>query len=211
MEFAAAALGSIATGTSAALTNAAAFGAAELIGGGTAAGFSAASAGMGAAAASGATLLGALGQTSTWATILQGGATVGSVLAAQRAGQADAWKLDMAARDAEIEIGVEEVKGLERRNSIKAALVEAIGERDVAAAASGLDLTFGTPALARREAQRDAERALGNDLATEEFRKARLRERAANYRIAAGQARSGALAKAAGLALTGAASMLRRG
>lgn len=168
-------------------------------------------AGVTGAGVASAGLLGALGSTSGWASILQGGATVGSVLAASRAGKEDARKLEFQALDAETEISVEEIKGLERRNSIKAALVEAIGERDVAAAASGVDLTFGTPVTARRQASEDAERAIGNDQATEDFRKSRLRERAANYRLAAAQRREGGLLKAVGLGLEGAAKFLRRG
>ena len=181
------------------------------IGGGAAASSLGGTAAAAAAASGGGSLFSALGGLSTVAGILSGGATIASVLAAQRSGDAEASKLMYQADDADTEVRIEEVKGLERRNSIKASLIEAIGERDVAAAASGVDLTFGTPVVARREARADAERALGGDQATEEFRKARLRERAANYRIAASQARSGSLLKAASIGASGAADILRRG
>lgn len=216
MEIAAAALtaisGTVATVGSGIASAGSAIGGALGIGGTTAAASSLGGTAAAAAAASGGgSLFSALGGLSTVAGILSGGATIASVLAAQRAGNAEGNKLEYQAQDAETEVRVEEIKGLERRNSIKASLIQAIGERDVAAAASGVDLTFGTPVNARREAKEDAERAIGGDQATEDFRKARLRERAANYRIAASEARSGGLLKAATLAASGAADILRRG
>lgn len=163
-------------------------------------------------AAGGAGAIGAsLGKTSTWAGLLSGGATVASMMNTMRAGELDARRVEALASDAETEVKIEEVKGLERRNTLKAALVNAIGERDVATAASGVDLSFGTPAQARKQAQTDTEVALSNDQATEDLRKSRLRERAANYRIAAAYSRSGALGRAAGIGLSGAADIIRRG
>jgi hypothetical protein len=170
----------------------------------------AASAGA-AIGAGGAGLAGAIGATSQWAGILSGGATVASVLAARRAGELDARMLEFAADDAMLERKIEEIKGIDRRNTIKAKFIETVGERDVAYAASGIDLTFGTPAIARTEAVRDTERALNVDRATEDLRRSRLLERAAVYRYAASQAREGSLFKAAGLALEGGARFLRRG
>lgn len=218
MEFAAAALASIggtATAAAGGLTSAASFGAAELIGGGTAAGFNAATAGAAAtgvaATAASGSLISALGQTSTWASILSGGATVASVLAMQQSGETKGFGLDMQADDAELSAKVEAVQGLDRRNSLKAALVQAVGERDVAAAASGVDLSFGTPSTARNQAIKDGERALDVDQASEDFRKQRLLERAGNLRLQAGQARSGALGAAAALALEGGAKLAKRG
>lgn len=188
MEFAAAALSSIAGAAS-----------------------SAGSALVGAVTSVGSTLTSALTSTSGWASILSGGATVASVLAMQEAGETKAWNYQMQADDAELQARVEQVQGLDRRNSLKAALVQAVGERDVAAAASGVDLSFGTPAIARSEAIKDGERALSTDQATEDFRRQRLLERAGNLRLMAGQARSGALASSAALALEGGAKLLRRG
>lgn len=171
---------------------------------------SAAAAGA-AGAGAGGSLLASLGSTSMWASILAGGATVASVLANQRAGQTQAFSYEMAANDAELETKIEEVQGIERRTSLKAALVQALGDRDVATAASGVDLSFGTPTVARSEAIKDTERALSSDQATEEFRVARLRERASNYRMMAAQSRGGTLAKSAGIALEGAGRVIRRG
>ncbi|MDF3809260.1 MULTISPECIES: hypothetical protein [Rhodopseudomonas] len=172
-----------------------------MLGGAAGPGVFGASAGLGAS----------LGGLSTAASILSGGATVASVLMANQAGQQQAAALNMQASDAEMSARLEQVQGLQRRNSIKAALVDAIGERDVAAAASGVDLSFGTPAIARDQAQIEGSRALTVDQNTESFNRSRLFERAANYRTMAKQASAGGLGKAATLALEGGAKLARRG
>lgn len=195
MEFAAAALSSFASG------------AAEI---GSTIATAATSAGSTIASA-GSSLLSATGGASTWASILSGGATVASVLAMQNAGETKAFALNAQADDADLQARVEGVQGLERRNSLKAQLVQAVGERDAAAAASGVDISFGTPTIARGEAIKDGERAIDLDQSTEDFRRQRLLERAGNLRIQAGQARSGALGSAAALALEGGAKLLKRG
>lgn len=165
----------------------------------------------GAASSVGSSLTAALGTTSTWASILSGGATVASVLAMQQSGETKAFSLNAQADDADLQARVEAVQGLDRRNSLKAALVQAVGERDVATAASGVDLSFGTPTIARGEAIKDGERAIDVDQSTEDFRRQRLLERAGNFRMMAGQARNGALGSAAALALEGGAKLLKRG
>lgn len=191
MEFAAAALSSLAT-------------AGAEIGSTIAAGASSVS-------AAGSSLLAATGGASTWASILSGGATVASVLAMQQSGETKAFALNAQADDADLQARVEQVQGLDRRISLKAQLVQAVGERDVAAAASGVDISFGTPSLARSEAVKDGERAIDLDQSTEDFRRQRLLEKAGNLRIQANQARSGALGSAAALALEGGAKLLKRG
>lgn len=177
------------------------------IGGGSA---SAGTAAAGAASA-GSGLLSATGFASTVASILSGGATIAGAMAAKRAGKNEAFNAELQARDIDFDIRGEQLQGMERRNSLKRSLLQALGERDVAYAASGVDLSFGTPAIAREEASRDAERTLSIDQATEDFRIARLRERQQNLRLMALEARRGGLAKAAGLLLEGGASLLRRG
>lgn len=198
MEFAAAALSTLAT-------------AGAEIGSTIAAGASSISAAGSSIASAGSTLLSATGGASTWATILSGGATVASVLAMQNAGESKEFALNAQADDAELQAKVEQVQGLDRRQSLKAALVQAVGERDVADASSGVDISFGTPAQARREAIKDGERAIDLDQSTEDFRRQRLLERAGNYRIMASQARNGALGNAAALAIEGGAKILKRG
>lgn len=165
----------------------------------------------GVAGASGSGLFGGLMGGSTALSILQGGATVASVLATAGAGQQKADAYMLQAGDAETAAQLERVQGIERRTSLKASLLQAIGERDVAAAASGVDLSFGTPAIARDQALKDGARALEVDTSTEEFRRARLFERAASYRNMASQARAGSLLQALGGGLEGAAKIARRG
>jgi hypothetical protein len=172
---------------------------------------SAAAAGGTAAAASSFSLASLIPSVSTAASILSGGATVLSVLNANREGEAKAKALNLQADDAIIQTQIETLQGIDRRSSLKAAYAKAMGDRDVATAASGVDLSFGTAAIARKEATADTERALSIDEETTNSRVARLKERAANYRIQAEQARAGGLAKAAGLALEGGAKLLNRG
>ena len=160
---------------------------------------------------SGGGLLGAVGGASTVASILSGGATIASALAAQRAGSQAAMSSEFAARDAEVEGQQEAIAGMERRNSLRRALIDQIAEQDTAYAASGVDLSFGTPATARDQASEAAERALTLDQSTEDIRRARLGQKAANLRVLARQQRTGGLAKSAGLILDGSAQLIRRG
>lgn len=126
-------------------------------------------------------------------SILQGTIGVLGVLSEIGAGNAEAERLELQALDAEREQPLETLQGIERRSSIKRAMVDAIGAQDVAYAASGLDLSFGTAAQARKEAFREADLALTADAGTEQTRVARLAERAANYRSAAKRARRAGL------------------
>lgn len=216
MEFAAAALTSIASAASGAaatgataLTNTAAFSAAELAGSGTAAGFSAASAGT--AASVGGSLLSALGSTSTISSILSGVATVGSILNTQRAADVQTQGYELNAQDATMAAAIEGNAETQNRISLKAALVKALSERDVATAASGVDLSFGTPNVARKQATQDAENAITVSDQTSKLKQSRLLERAASYRLMAANTQSGALAKEAGIGLTGLAGIVARG
>lgn len=146
----------------------------------------------------------------TASSILAGGSTVLAVMNAQRAGEAKADALNMQARDADTQTQIEALQGADRRRSLKAQFVEAIGARDVATAASGTDLSFGTPAIARRQAVTDAENAVTADADATDMRIARLRQRAANYRIQSAQASAGGLGQAAALAIEGGAKILKR-
>lgn len=155
-------------------------------------------------------LKGALGPTSLWSSILSGGATAASVLAAKKAADDKARSYEYAAADAETETQIEAVAGLQRRASLKRQFAQAVGERDVATAASGVDVSFGTPSVIRAKMEGDTTRAVTLDQETENLRVARLRERAASYRIMAQDARAGGLLKAAGIGLEGAAGLARR-
>jgi hypothetical protein len=198
MEFAAAALSAVAGGISSAASSVG--GALGLTGGTAAAAGTAASGG-----------LGLLGKGSLLTGLLSGGATIASMMGSLQQGDAQAASYEGAANDALMESGIEATRGIERRDNLKRALLERLGQQDVAAAASGVDLSFGTPAMARDEAQRDAERALVTDQSTEDLRKSRLQERASQMRIAAASARSGGRIKAFTAGATGVTKLLERG
>jgi hypothetical protein len=154
----------------------------SVLGGGAAAG-TAATAG---AATAGATAAGGL----SLASILQGTATVLGFVSAVGAGNADAQKMELEAADADREQPLETLQGIERRTSIKRAMADAVGAQDTAYAGSGVDLSFGTAANARKDAYREADLALTTATGTEMTRSARLVERAANYRSGAKKARA---------------------
>ncbi len=177
-----------------------------LFGGGGAAAATTA-AGTGAAVGTG---VGAATSGMSLATLLQGTATVFGAISALNAGKADAEAFELAAQDAEREKPLETLQGINRRAGIKQKMMEQIGEQDVAYAASGVDLSFGTPTEARRDAFRNADLELTSDVGTEQTRVARLDERAANYRKRAKRARSAAAIDAIGIGLKGFSSIAER-
>lgn len=140
--------------------------------------------GGGAAAAGGA----AAGGFSL-STILQGGLGVLGLVSSISAGNAEATEMELAAMDADSEQALENLKGIDRRRSLKLAAADAIGEMDVAYAASGVDLSFGTAAQARNEALREADLGLTSEATTTMGRLSRLQERASSYRRMAKQKR----------------------
>lgn len=144
-------------------------------------------------------------------SILQGGATVAGVLGTLGAAESRASALEERAMDSDTEGQMARISGVERRDGLRRQLLERLGDQDVQAAASGVDLSFGTPALARDEAQRDAERALTMDQSSEDFRVARLTERAAAFRSQSRSTRRAGLIQAVGLGASSAASVARRG
>jgi len=153
---------------------------------------------------------GTVGAGSLITGLLSGTATVAGMLGAQQAGQEQARSLSMQAADARTEQDIERLRGTERRDSLRRSLLATLGERDVAAAASGVDLSFGTAATAREESVRDAERALTIDQSTEDFRVARLREREGEFLRSARSAKRAGTIRAVGLGLQGAASVANR-
>lgn len=149
-----------------------------LFGGGAAAGTAAAGAAAGAGAA-------AAGTGISLASILQGTATVLGVVSAIGAGNAEATQNELAANDADAEQATETLNGIQRRTSIRKQMADALGAQDVAYAASGVDLSFGTAKEARTDAYREADLGLTSATSTEQSRVSRLAERAASYRAAA--------------------------
>ncbi|MFC0809120.1 hypothetical protein ACFHWW_27380 [Ensifer sp. P24N7] len=160
----------------------------------------------GAAAGAGAAATGGFSLSS----LLQGTATVFSAFSALGAGNADAEQLELAADDAAREKPLETLQGINRRSGIKAEMMNRIAEQDVANAASGVDLSFGTPTQARSDAFREGDLALATDVGTEQTRIARLTEREANYRKRAKRARSAGRLDALTIGLKGATSLADR-
>jgi hypothetical protein len=142
-----------------------------------------------AAGAAGATTAAAAGSGLSLASILQGTATVLGVVSAIGAGNAEATQNELAANDAEADQATESLQGINRRASIRKQMAQALGSEDVAYAASGVDLSFGTAKEARTDAYREADLALNTATGTEQSRVSRLAERAASYRAAAKSSR----------------------
>lgn len=146
---------------------------------------SAAAGGAGAATAAATTVAGipvATGGLSL-SSLLQGTASVLGIVSTIGAGNAEAARAEMEASDADAEQSLENLQGIQRRSSIKRQLADAVGAQDVAYAASGVDLGFGTASNARSDAYSEADLALTSDAGTQQTRQSRLTERAANYRI----------------------------
>jgi hypothetical protein len=177
-----------------------------------AAGAGAATAGA-AATATGTAALGAGGAAASGGilqTLLQGGATILGMTNAFAAGKADEEAALLAADDTKREVPLETLQGIKRRASIKQEMMDRIGDQDVAYAASGVDLSFGTPGQARKEAFREGDLGLTSDVGTEQTRVARLNEREAAYRKRAARAKSSGIFDAAMIGFNGASSIAGR-
>lgn len=157
------------------------------------------------------TATGVFGSGISLSSILQGTATVLGIVASIGAGNAEADMLEAQAIDAEREKPLETLQGINRRQSIRRDFAEAVGAADVAYAASGVDLSFGTARQARSDAAREADLATAVDIGTEQTRINRLSERAASYRRSAKRAkRSGVLNAILG-GVDGLSSFVERG
>jgi len=141
--------------------------------------------GGGAAAGTAAATTATVGSGFSIGSLLQGLATVMGVVSTIQAGQAESDKLDMMANDAEAEKPFETLQSVDRKRSLLAAAAEATGAGDVAYAGSGVDLSFGSAAQARKDAYRELDLGLTTDSATTATRLSRLEERAYNYRAMA--------------------------
>lgn len=205
VEFAAAALGSLASAIGSGVSS---VGSALGIGG-TAAAAGTAAATAGTVATTAATS--SIGWGSILSGALAGGASLVSAMATMRQGQAQTDDYFNKSADALTDARSEDINAIGRQTGLKQDLLKSIGERDVAYAASGIDLSFGTPVQARLEVADDAARAIGDDSAATDMRVSRLKERAANYRLLGYEASKAARAKATGTILETAASAIRRG
>lgn len=125
--------------------------------------------------------------------ILSGGATLLSAVSAISAGAAQADALEAQATDTEMQKPLEVIQGLERRNEIKRATMQAVADIDTATAAGGADLSFGTPSVARRQAQRQGDYAANSNAWTTGATIDRLELRKKTYLQMAGRARMAGL------------------
>ena len=153
--------------------------------------------GAGAAAGTAAAAAGTAGAVSGTAatgislsSVLQGAVSVLGMVSSIAAGNADAEAYKAQAEDVQREQPLETLKGIDRRASIRRELVDAIGKQDVAYAASGTDLSFGTPGQARQEAYRQADSSLEIDQGTQATTQARLTEKRSNYLKMASRAKA---------------------
>lgn len=86
--------------------------------------------------------------------------TAAGIFSALGAGQAEAGISESEARLAEFNAKQEEIKGLEEANEIKRDVARAIASSNARGAASGIDVSSGSPVKASQEALRDANNAL---------------------------------------------------
>lgn len=121
--------------------------------------------------------------------LLGGATTVLSAAASIAAGNQQAQMYEQQAREAEQQKPLELIEGLHRRNEIKKATAAAVAEQDVAYAASGADLSFGTPTVARSQAFREGDYAMNTNAMTTGNSIDQLELRRKNYLRMAGQAR----------------------
>ncbi|MBX3580068.1 MAG: hypothetical protein KF723_22930 [Rhizobiaceae bacterium] len=135
-----------------------------------------------AAVGAGAAVASAASAGAVISAVLGGLATVAGVVATIASANQEAETQELAALDAVQEQSFESLQGIERRSSLKKAAAQAIAEQDVAYAGSGVDLSFGTAAQARKEAYREVDTGITTDSGTQMSRQARLSERAANYK-----------------------------
>lgn len=133
------------------------------------------------------------------------------VVNAISAGNAQSDALKAQAADTQREIPLQTLQGIQTRTSIKAKLADALGSQDTAYAASGSDLSFGTPAQARKDAFREADNAQTNEIGTEQTNIGRLDERTAQYLKSAKRAKSGGLFDAFQIGAKGVTSIINRG
>lgn len=129
-------------------------------------------------------------------SILTGTASLLSVISGMAGASADAEALNQQAREADMEQQTAAVKGKANQLAIKREMMDAVGQRDVAAAASGVDLSFGTAAQVRKEAFREADQALDSNSLTTMSTMSQYEQRAATYRKRAKQVKSAGIMNA---------------
>ena len=138
--------------------------------------------GGGAAAGVAGTAAGAAATGLSISSIMQGVASVGGLVATIAAGNAEAANYKAQAADAERQKPFENLQSVDRKRSLLKAAADATGDVNVAYAASGLDLSFGSANEARRSINRQTDMGLTTDAATTSMRIDRLTEQSRNFR-----------------------------
>ncbi|MCA0424874.1 MAG: hypothetical protein LCH61_16420, partial [Proteobacteria bacterium] len=154
---------------------------------------------------------GATGGGSFLSSLMQGGMSVLGGISAMREGDEKAAALREQGLQAQDDARQERLAGMQRTDQLRRQLLDEQGQRDVAYAASGIDLSFGTPVVARAQADDDAARALAISGETTNARAAQYEQRAASYRAAAGRAKSTGLLNALGIGAKTMMSAANRG
>lgn len=122
-------------------------------------------------------------------SLLGGATTILSAAASIAAGNQQAEMYEQQARETDMQKPLELLEGLNRRNDIKKATAAAVADQDVAYAASGADLSFGTPTVARSNAFREGDYSLSTNAAVTGNTIDQLELKRKNYLKMAGQAR----------------------
>lgn len=147
----------------------------------------------------------------SFGSVLQGGMGILSAMSALRAGQSQAAMYTSQAADTRLDVTQEGIDATERQTGLRKQLLSALGERDTAYAASGVDLSFGTPVQARTEAIQEANNAIAVDQSNADIRQSRLRARAATLDGMAADAKSAAALKAGGILFDTGLDIYKRG
>jgi hypothetical protein len=165
------------------------------------------------AAGSGGGFLSSIGSmfSSNAGTLLSGGLGLVSAMASGRQSEMQAAALRAQGEDARFDARSEEINAMQRQTSLRRNLLKLVGESDVAYAASGVDLSFGTAVTAREDAIEDGNRAVMADQDAAAMKIARGRAKAANYDAMASETEAAGKFKMAGALLQPLVSAARRG
>lgn len=117
------------------------------------------------------------GVESIFAEALAGRMSEFAVMTQMQASRAQAQALRFSAGEADVEINMERLQGLARRNSLKEEATRFVAEANVAFAASGQDVTTGQARTITDRAQDRLENALTIDQGTQEIRVSQMRLR----------------------------------
>lgn len=148
---------------------------------------------------------------STVLTVLSGVATAASIFGSLSSASADALQANQNAVQAEVDAGQSQVEATQQQTSLKRELAKALGENDVAIAASGIDLQGGIARSSRAAAVSDTQTQLSLSRADDDMRRALLKARAQGYRAQASSYETAGLLKAVGYAADFGMGVLQRG